>query len=557
MTLQARSANTGAMSLPPGNRTSPPLPADAERLLQDGQARLRRGDLVGAADIAQALLRRDRSFPDAWILLCATLMQMGSVDDDRALADALASINPAHPAHGMLAVERAKVLAKRGRYGEAIELANVLEAHLRLSPRQHDSLSNAFTTAGLFERGLAHAEKAAAVLTNDPSATYNRALALRYLGRIDEAVTAFESIIAALPHHSLAYFALADTRRWTPEHNHIPQIEAALQAQPLAQDDAVRLQHALFKEAHDTGDSAKAWQALTTGAELAASRAPYKVDERKAFTNWLIEHFKGNLGAAPAESPAPIPIFIVGLPRSGTTLVERIFSAHPDVTDMGETHGFSLAMRDAAGLPRFGELDLESLQKLGNVDWQDVGQRYLRSLDYRRPGTRFFTEKLPHNYHLVGPMRLAFPQARFVHLRRAPMDSLWGAFKILFGEGSYLWSYRFEDLATAYGLYRQVTDHWRAELGASFVDVTLERLIADPETEIRTLLDLTGLSFHPDCLSPHEAKGGVSTASSAQVRQPINSQGVGAWRRYAEGFEPLRQRLEAEGFVDRDGDPVW
>jgi tetratricopeptide (TPR) repeat protein len=545
------------MTLPPGTRSSTPLPAGAARLLQEAQSRLQRGDFPAAADIAQSLLRQDGRMPEAWVLLCAALIRMGSADDDRALADALASIPVTHPAHAMLAAERSRVLARRGRYNEGVELARMLEAHIRLTPRQHDLLSNTYTTAGLFEDGLSHAEKAAAALPKDPSATYNRALALRYLGRIEEAVDAFERVIAIAPDFSLAYFGLADCRRWTSQHNHIAAMEAALQAPNLHHDDAARFNYALYKEYNDTGDLDRAWKALTEGARIASSHAPYNLAERTAYTDALITRFTGNLGAPRTDLPEPVPIFIIGLPRSGTTLVERIFSAHPDVTDMGETHGFSLAIRDAGRLKRFGELDLESLTFLDQIDWQQVGQLYLKSLEYRKPETRFFTEKLPHNYHLAGPMRLAFPQARIVHLRRAPMDSLFGAYKVLFGEGSYLWSYRFEDLAAAYRLYRKITDHWRRELGENFIEVTLENLIADPETEIRTLLDRTGLSFHPECLSPHEVKGGVSTASSTQVRQPINSQGVGAWRRYAEGFEPLRQLLEADGFVDSKGDPVW
>lgn len=557
MTASARSANKQAMSLPPGTRTIPITPADAARILQDGNARMRAGDLAGAASIAQALVRADSRYADAWVLLCSALIRMGSADDDRALADALASIPVTHPAHAMLVAERSRVLARRGRYNEAVELARLLEAHVRLSPRQHEILSNTFTTSGLFEDGLIHAQQAAAKLPGDAAAIYSEAIALRYLGKIDEAVAVFEKILAAAPDHSLAHFSLADCKRWTLEHNHIASIEAALAAPRISTADSTRLNYALFKEAHDTGDTSRAWQALTEGAQMVARLAPYNSSERTAFSQWLIDNFKGNLGAQPAEEPEPIPIFIIGLPRSGTTLVERIFAAHPDVTDMGETHGFSLAMRDAAGLSRFGELDLDSLQKLGRVDWPEVGRRYLLSLDYRKPGTRFFTEKLPHNYHFAGPMRLAFPQARFVHLRRAPMDSLFGAYKVLFGEGSYLWSYRFTDLAHAYCQYRRITDHWRCELGRSFVDVTLETLIADPEPEIRRLLESTGLDFRRECLNPHAAKGGVSTASSTQVRQPINSQGIDAWRKYADGLEPLRQMLETAGYVDTEGSPVW
>ena len=557
MTASAPEANNEGMSLPPGTRAIPLTPSDALRALQDANARLRAGDLRGAAGIAQGLVRADSRLADAWIVLCSALIRMGSADDDRALADALASIPVTHPAHSMLAAERSRVLSRRGRYNEAVELARLLEAHVRLTPRQHDTLSNTYTMAGLFEDGLRHAEKAVAGLPGDAAALYSQALALRYLGRIEEAEGTFEHILTVTPQHSLARFSLADCKRWTPEHNHVSATEAALSAPGLTSADRARLNYALFKEANDIGDTRRAWKALTEGAQAIAAEAPYDSLERTAFTQWLADNFSGNLAALPAEGPEPIPIFIIGLPRSGTTLVERIFSAHPDVTDMGETHGFSLAMRDAAGLPRFGELDLGSLQRLGKVDWRDVGRRYLTSLDYRAPRTRFFTEKLPHNYHFAGPIRLAFPQARFVHLRRAPMDSLFGAYKILFGEGAYLWSYKFEDLAHAYSLYRQITDHWRREMRQGFVEVTLETLIADSEPEIRRLLQETGLDFNPACLSPHTATGGVSTASSAQVRQPINGQGIGAWRKYAEGFEPLRQMLEDRGFVDAQGNPVW
>jgi hypothetical protein len=137
------------------------------------------------------------------------------------------------------------------------------------------------------------------------------------------------------------------------------------------------------------------------------------------------------------------------------------------------------------------------------------------------------------------------------------LDSLFGAYKTLFGPGSYLWSYSLPDLAENYRLYRKLTDHWRAELGDAFVEVILEDLIADPETEIRRLLDRLGLDFHENCLSPHETKGGVSTASSVQVRRPINRDGVDAWLKYSEGLEPLRQELTRDGFLTPDGRPVW
>ncbi|MBI1401251.1 sulfotransferase [Hyphomonas sp.] len=545
------------MNQPPGTRSAPPSPSQVATFVNEAQQRLRRGDFPGAADFAQMVLSADPRRAEAWVVLCAALMRMGSLDDDRALADALKALPSSDPAHTLLAVERCRVLANRGRYNEAVDLAGRTLQRAALAPRQHDVLANTFTACGLYERALHHADIAVAAMPRDPATTYNHALALRHLGRIDEAVDAFESLLRMFPDHALGYFSLSACRRWDEGSNHIEAIQAALRATRIEDVDRARLHYALFKEAHDVGDRPLAWSALKAGADLVQRTSPFPHEERTAYTRSIIRRFSGGLDAKPVDTDGPIPIFIVGLPRSGTTLVERIFSAHPDVTDMGETHGLALAIRDALGLARYGELDPASVEKMQDANWPEVARLYLESLAYRTPKTRFFTEKLPHNYHLVGAIRRAFPEARIVHLRRAPMDSLFGAYKVLFGEGSYIWSYRFEDLSAAYGMYRQLTDHWRQVLGGNLVEITLEKLIADSDAEIRRLLDAIGLPFHEACLSPHTATGGVSTASTTQIRQPINSQGVGAWRAYREQMEPLRQMLEDAGFVDAAGDPIW
>lgn len=533
-------------------------PAASGNPFADGLLALRQGDFARAADLAQSVLRTSPGQPQAWVLLCTALIRMGSRDDERALRDALAQIPPQDPAHPMLAVELSRVLGRHGRTGESAALVRRLQHDPRLSPRDHSTLSHALATAGLFEEALEHARRATASLPEDAGARYNLALALRYLGRLTEAEAEFERVLSIMPRHALAHFTLADTRRWTPENNHLSRLREAIADPDLADADRTKILYAAFKEAHDCGLTDEAWEFLSRATALAANVQPYPTGERRRFHDALIATFRGDL-AGPAAPPAdrPTPVFIVGLPRSGTTLVERILAAHPDVTAMGETHGFPIALRDSIGVPRLTEIDSEAVSMMAAADREAVAGRYLANVGYLLGPTRFFTEKLPHNYLYVGAIRRAFPEARIVHLRRNPMDSLFGAYKILFGEASYLWSYRFEDLAENYRLYRRITDHWRAELGEGFTEVTLERLIDEPEREIRRLLDALGLPFDPACLAPHKTGGGVSTASSAQVRQPINRQGVDAWRRYRTQFEPLRAELQRDGFVDDDGNAVW
>jgi hypothetical protein len=248
---------------------------------------------------------------------------------------------------------------------------------------------------------------------------------------------------------------------------------------------------------------------------------------------------------------------VFGLPRSGTTITERVLASHSQVRALGETPALLVAMKKAAGLARADLFEAQHVAATAAADFAEVARIYQACLAFKAEGAAMITDKLPQNYEHVGAMRLAFPNASLVHVRRAPMDSLFGAHKLLFGEGGYHWSYRLEDLACAYRCYRKIMAHWRASLGEAIFTITLEQLIAEPEAQIRALLAHCGLPFEEACLSPHEAKGGVSTASASQVRKPLNADGVGAWRRYARQLEPLRAMLEDDGFVDADGEPIW
>jgi tetratricopeptide (TPR) repeat protein len=523
-----------------------------------GLAALRSGDFVRAAQIGEEATRVAPARADGWLVLTAALTRMGSVDAERAMADGLAAIPLDDPARVMLEADRARALALRGRAGEAAEIAFQLETRPQLPARQRDTLGSVFATIGLFDHAVRHCEVAVAALPKDPLALYNYATALRYVGRIDEAEAVFERSLAIDPDSSVAHASLAALRKWSAEKNHIERLRAAAARAAHRAEDAGRLHHALFKELNDAGRHEEAWQALEKGAATVHALWPYPLAEKRARLDALIDTFSATrLSHAPAHAtPGHKPIFIYGLPRSGTTLTERILAAHSRVTAMGETSAFMQTLRTVAGQPRAKEIDEGMIRRAGDLDYARVADLYVRHTAYLAPGAEFATEKLPHNYEFVGPIHLASPAAPLIHVRRAPMDSLFGAFRLMFGEAAYLWSYSFEDLAENYRQYRRLMAHWRAALGDRILEVRLEALIDDPEPHIRRLLDHCGLAFEPACLSPHETDGGVSTASSSQVRRPINREGVGAWRRYERQLEPLRAMLERDGFVDRNGDPV-
>ena len=530
-----------------------------DRLLAESKAALEGGRLEAAAQAAEIATRINPLRGDAWIYLCAALDELGSADLEVCIADALRHLGDEHPLSAALNADRARSLMVRGRWQEAADLARKTARRADLGPQQHNTLGSVFPQIGLYAEGLHHAQLGADGLPNGPKAFYTLGTANRYLGREVEARNAFDRVLELKRGDSLALASLAAMTKARPDKNHVAELQEAI-GTTTDPESSARLHHALFKELDDLGRHQEAWPALVEGARQARSVFPFDMQDRIDRTSALIETFPPaaftDIGTQPSFK-RPRPIFIFGLPRSGTTLTERIFAAHSRVTALGETPFFLRAVKHALGYEKATSLAPADVRASRNLDWSTVANVYLKNIAFLLEGADMFSEKTPHNYDFAGPIALAFPEAAMVHVRRAPMDSLFGTYRLLFGEGGYHWSYAFSDLTENYRQYRRIMDHWRACLGDRLVEVTLEELVKNPEPEIRRLLAGAGLDFEPACLSPEKNSSGVSTASATQIRQPINSQGVGRWRAYAEQLEPLRAELERDGFVDRNGDPIW
>jgi hypothetical protein len=229
--------------------------------------------------------------------------------------------------------------------------------------------------------------------------------------------------------------------------------------------------------------------------------------------------------------------------------VERILAAHPQIQALGELQAFGLATKRLSSVKSPQLLDPDVVAAAATLDPAAIAERYDRETRYlHAPGMGWVIDKLPHNHDYAGLIRLAFPDAVIIHVTRDPMDSLFGAYRLLFA-GPHRWSYALNDLADHYVHYRRLMAHWKTCLGASLIEVALEDIINDPATRIPQLLAQAGLPFDERSLAPHRADGPVMSASSAQVRTPINAQGVGSWRRYADRLEPLRLRLQQLGFT--------
>ncbi len=409
--------------------------------------------------------------------------------------------------------------------------------------------------------------------------------ALAYVGDADDAELALESCLAAGGTvAAMAWRDLARLRRWTPERNHVERLRRALVELGEGHRDAPLLQYALFKELDDLGRTDEAWSALEAGMQARRAQVGFdpaaEADLFEALsvipaTPTVIPAKAGIQSPSQAWIPAsagmtndragmtndrvgmtdvraritggPQPIFIVGLPRSGTTLLERILGGHPQVADAGELRDFTAQLRWMTELPGTNHPDAELVRAAAGIDFAQLGQRYLSHTRWHARGKPFYTDKLPANFLNVGFIAQALPDAKILHMARGPMDACFSNLKELFG-AAYPHSYDQGEMAEHYIRYRKLMAHWHAAFPGRILDVSYEALAAEPERVAREVLAFCGLPWDDAVLS-HERRGGaVATASTAQVREPIHARFVGQWRRYEAQLRPLRERLEAGGF---------
>lgn len=389
-------------------------------------------------------------------------------------------------------------------------------------------------------RCLLRAERLA---PDDPRVLYNLAATELALGLLDTAEQRLDRVIALAPDDFDAWYNRSVLRRQSTSRNHVAALEAAIAAAAPRGD--VALGYALAKELEDLGEYDRAFAWLERGAAARRRQLAYRIESDIEAIAAIIEAFDAaTLSARPAPSAsADGPIFVVGLPRSGTTLVDRILASHPAVESFGELNDLPLAVTRAAGKAA----DKRALiRQAAHCDYGALGRDYMdRVAGYGRSAPRF-VDKTPLNFLYLGLIALAMPNARVIHLRRDPLDSGYAMLKTLFRMG-YPFSYDQHDIARYYAAYRRLMAHWRALLPDAFLDVDYEDLVSAQEPATRRLLDYCGLDFDPACLDFHHHAGPTATASAAQVREPMHTHSVRASRRVAAQLAPMIAAMRDQG----------
>ena len=407
------------------------------------------------------------------------------------------------------------------------------------------ALGHIYQGLGLNVEALALMDRARAVGYDGADFRYFRALQLQFNGRLREAEEEMEACLRLGPTFGRASLSLSRIRKQTADSNHVDSIRLRLKGVKPGSEDHAALEFALYKELEDLGELDEAWAALERANNITSRRLPHDAAAEARLFDAIIARFdRGFFVEEGSPLPGPTPIFIVGMPRSGTTLLERLLGNHPLVAPAGELSDLPRQLRWVADRHGHAVLDDPLLDDIATLDFGLLGRRYLEQTQWRAGDRPYYIDKLPPNFMLVGCIKRALPHARVVHMVRDPMDVCFSNYRAMFGD-AYAYSYDLPSLAAHHGQYSRLMQHWRETIPGFVVDVGYADLVQDTEATCRRLLAACGLPFDPACLDHRANAASVATLSSAQVRQPIHARGLGEWRRYERQLQGLQGLLHA------------
>ena len=517
-----------------------PTGGDATAEIRRIDGLLQRRKISEARTLCDALLMRHPAHTEGWLILARINQQSG---DFNAMLDASRRALALEPVSTVARFTEAEARMHVGDVAGARATIAAIESDAGVDSGTWRRLAEFHTHLNQHEQAATCAIRVATLKPYDAQAVYVKASTLIAIGRMEEAEALLDELIAKTPDDADAWYNRAMLRRQTPERNHVAPLRAALASRsPGAA--PVALHFALAKELEDLGEYAGSFVALALGAAARRKVLSYRVESDEQAIASVIRSFdRAWYDAAGSGHEVEGPIFVVGLPRSGTTLVERILIRQEQVATVGEVNDFTLAVMRAAGPIGSNE---ELIKSAARIAPAALGESYWGAIQGYGHSRPFVVDKTPLNYLYLGLIARALPRARIVHLRRHPMASCYAMYKTLFRMG-YPFSYDLDDLGHYYIAYHRLMNYWRALLPGRFLDLDYEALVDDQEGTTRMLLEHCGLQWRDACLRFHENPAPTATASAAQVRRPIYRESLDLWRNYRQELAPLARVLAHNG----------
>jgi tetratricopeptide (TPR) repeat protein len=513
----------------------PPLVAVVDLMAQ--------GRLGRAEDVCRRFMQQNPRHVEGMRLLADMGLRLGVLEDAEFLLESAVAFAPDHIP---VRIDYVRALQKRQKFARALEEADRL---LQMAPEQPQLRSlHAVVSlqAGRYDDAIGGFDQVLARLPNDPATLTARGHALKTCGRTREAVDSYRAASRSHPDHGEAYYALANLKTYRFTDTEIDAMRARLEHGDLGHMDRVYLHFALGKAYEDRCAYDESFRHYAAGNALKKAQSRYDAGrmhdeleaQRRLCARGLFERHAGT------GHPAPDPIFIVGLPRAGSTLLEQILASHSQVDGTQELPNIlslsqRLRRRQADG-PYPAVLEALPAEELAAF-----GREYLEETRIHRRGAPFFIDKMPNNFRHIGLIRLILPNAKVIDARRHPMACCFSGFKQLFAEGQEF-SYSLADIGRYYRDYVSLMDHWDTVLPGFVLRVQHEDVVKDLDGQVRRLLDFCGLPFESACLRYYETDRSIRTPSSEQVRQPIFGEGVAQWRHYLQHLTPLEEALGPE-----------
>ncbi len=488
-------------------------------------------------------IRADVNDPIPYYLLARIALDHKNYTKSDELFARARSLAPENPIY---VAGHAEYLVTVGRQAEALQLADEVASRNIEDAFIADRIGVVYSRTGFHEKAIPFYERAVELDPAPANFHYNLGASLQFAGKFEKAESAYKAAIERQPDSYRAYSALVSLSRQTPEKNHLAKLKSLFEEQQADPDKALHIGHAIAKTLEDFEKYEESFDWLVRAKRGKRDQIGYRPDTDQALFSAAAETVVESPEADSACSDAS-PIFIIGLPRTGTTLVDRILSSHPDVVSAGELNTFAGLVKARAGSSSNLVLDAETLRNAVDADLAGIGHAYIEATRRLARGADRFTDKMPLNFFYVWLIHRALPNARVVALRRDPMDSCLSNFRQLFATGFsyYNYSLDIDDTGAYYQSFDKLLAVWRRFMSPSrYVELKYEDIVHDQENQTRKLLDFCGLSWNEVCLRFHENIAPVATASSVQVRQPLYSGSIGRWKKYGDRLDSLRVRLE-------------
>ncbi|MFZ6756030.1 tetratricopeptide repeat-containing sulfotransferase family protein [Undibacterium sp. Ji50W] len=516
--------------------------------LQQLDRHLRHGEQAAAAVLCQQIIAAEPQSLSLHLTASQVWQRLGKFDAMLDMASKAVALSPFHPPALLREVESlvycGQIAAAREKIKTLEQLADNDAALLQDVAHMYLHCAAHLDAARCYERAVALQPDQALYL-------FNLASSCVTTGELSKAETLFNRVIALDPADFGACLNRSMLKTWKPEQHHIAQLEQLLLRLPKQHPGEVPLCYALAKEHEDLGDATSSFQYLKRGALRRRNMLAYKGENDVAAMKKIRQTFTAELfSSLSSPQPSQLPtttaeraLFVLGLPRSGTTLVERILSSHSQVGSLGEINNLAFAIMQMAAGPG-NKLDM--IERSAHINMSQLREIYQHGIAGYGNDAPWLINKTPENYLYLGLIHQAMPHARIIHLRRHPLDSCYAMYKTLFRMG-YPFSYSLEDLGHYYLAYHQLMQHWREVLPGRFLDIDYEVLVDQQESSTRAMLAYCDLPWEDACLDFHNNTAPAATASAAQVRQPLYRSSVQRWRSYEEQLAPLAAFLTEHG----------